>query len=136
MSGLNRVMLLGNLGDAPELRHTPGGASVLEVRMATTVGYTDHGERKERTDWHTVVVFGNKRAEALSRLLVKGSQVFVEGSLRTSSYEDRDGKKRYKTEVIASNVLLCGGRAQPSAPVQAAPPASTPTYGADDEIPF
>lgn len=133
--GMNRVMLLGNLGDTPELRRTPNGAMVLEIRLATTVGYTDQGQRKERTDWHNVVIFGNKRAEALSRLLAKGSQIFVEGSLRTSSYEASDGKKRYKTDVIASNVLICGGRAQPSAPVPAVPVAP-PAYGGDDDIPF
>ncbi|AKT36006.1 single-stranded DNA-binding protein [Chondromyces crocatus] len=108
--GLNRVMLLGNLGADPELRFTQGGQAVLNVRLATTETYLDKDRvRKERTDWHNVVVWG-KRAEALGKILAKGSSIFVEGSLRTSSYDDRDGNKRYKTEVVASNILLTGGR--------------------------
>ncbi|NUQ77396.1 MAG: single-stranded DNA-binding protein, partial [Polyangiaceae bacterium] len=108
--GLNRVMLLGNLGADPELRFTQGGQAVLNLRLATTETYLDKDKvRKERTDWHNVVVWG-KRGEALAKILGKGSSIFVEGSLRTSSYDDRDGNKRYKTEVVASNVLLTGGR--------------------------
>ncbi|WP_437569636.1 single-stranded DNA-binding protein [Sorangium sp. So ce542] len=107
--GLNRVMLLGNLGADPELRFTQGGQAVLNLRLATTESYLDRDKvRKERTDWHNVVIWG-KRAEALGKILSKGSSIFVEGSLRTSSYDDRDGNKRYKTEVIANNVLLTGG---------------------------
>jgi single-strand DNA-binding protein len=108
--GLNRVMLLGNLGADPELRFTQGGQAVLNMRLATTESYLDRDKvRKERTDWHNVVVWG-KRAEALGKILSKGSSLFVEGSLRTSSYEDREGNKRYKTEVVANNILLTGGR--------------------------
>src|SRR5687767_7824647 len=108
--GLNRVMLLGNLGADPELRFTQGGQAVLNMRLATTETYLDRDKvRKERTDWHNVVVWG-KRAEALGKILAKGSSIFVEGSLRTSSYDDREGNKRYKTEVIANNILLTGGR--------------------------
>ncbi|WP_437713722.1 single-stranded DNA-binding protein [Sorangium sp. So ce448] len=107
--GLNRVMLLGNLGADPELRFTQGGQAVLNLRLATTESYLDRDKvRKERTDWHNVVIWG-KRAEALGKILSKGSSIFIEGSLRTSSYDDRDGNKRYKTEVIANNVLLTGG---------------------------
>ena len=108
--GLNRVMLLGNLGADPELRSTSGGQAVLKFRLATTESYLDRNRtRQDRTEWHNVVVWG-KRAEGLSKILNKGSRLFVEGSLRTSSYEDRDGNKRYKTEINALNVLLCGGR--------------------------
>lgn len=108
--GLNRVMLLGNLGADPELRTTQGGTAVLKLRLATTERYLDANKAwQERTEWHSVVVWG-KRGEALHRFLTKGSNIFVEGSLRTSSYEDREGVKRYKTEVVASNVLLTGGR--------------------------
>jgi single-strand DNA-binding protein len=108
--GLNRVMLLGNLGADPELRFTQGGQAVLNLRLATTESYLDKDRvRKERTDWHSVVVWG-KRGEALAKILAKGSSVFIEGSLRTSSYDDRDGNKRYKTEVVANNILLTGGR--------------------------
>lgn len=107
--GLNRVMLLGNLGADPELRFTQGGQAVLNLRLATTESYLDKDKvRKERTDWHSVVVWG-KRGEALSKILNKGSSIFVEGSLRTSSYDDREGHKRYKTEVVANNILLTGG---------------------------
>src|SRR5690349_15526458 len=107
--GLNRVMLLGNLGADPELRFTQGGQAVLNMRLATTESYLDKDKvRRERTDWHNVVVWG-KRGEALAKILAKGSSVFVEGSLRTSSYDDRDGNKRYKTEVIANNIILAGG---------------------------
>ncbi len=103
--GLNRVMLLGNLGADPELRFTQGGQAVLSLRLATTESYLDKDKvRRERTDWHTVVVWG-KRGEALSKILGKGSSLFVEGSLRTSSYDDRDGNKRYKTEIVANNVI-------------------------------
>lgn len=108
--GLNRVMLLGNLGADPELRFTQGGQAVLNMRLATTESYLDRDKvRKERTDWHNVVVWG-KRGEALAKILTKGSSVFIEGSLRTSSYDDRDGNKRYKTEINAINILITGGR--------------------------
>lgn len=106
--GLNRVMLLGNLGADPELRYTQGGQAVLNLRLATTESYLDKDRvRKERTDWHSVVIWG-KRGEALAKFLAKGSTIFVEGSIRSSSYEDRDGNKRYKTEINATNVILAG----------------------------
>ncbi len=107
--GLNRVMLLGNLGADPELRFTQGGQSVLNIRLATTERFKGaDGQWQERTDWHSVVVWG-KRAEALGKILTKGSTIFVEGSLRTTSYE-KGGEKRFKTEVVAQNVILAGGR--------------------------
>ena len=106
--GLNRVMLLGNLGQDPELRFTQGGSAVLNIRMATTETYFDRDRnKKDRTDWHNVVVWG-KRAEALSKILHKGSSIFVEGSIRNSSFEGRDGQKRYKTEISARNIVLTG----------------------------
>jgi single-strand DNA-binding protein len=106
--GLNRVMLLGNLGADPELRFTQGGQAVMNMRLATTESYLDKDRvRRDRTDWHNIVVWG-KRGEALSKILAKGSTIFVEGSLRTSSYDDREGNKRYKTEVIANNIILAG----------------------------
>lgn len=107
--GLNRVMLLGNLGADPELRMTPSGQAVLKLRLATSESYLDRNRvRQERTEWHSVVVWG-KRAEALSKILTKGTRLFVEGGLRTSSYDDKDGNKRYRTEIVASNVILGGG---------------------------
>jgi single-strand DNA-binding protein len=108
--GLNRVMLLGNLGADPDLRYTQGGQAVLNMRLATTESYLDRNKvRQERTDWHNVVVWG-KRGEALAKFLTKGSTIFVEGGLRTSSYDDKEGNKRNKTEVIATNIILAGGR--------------------------
>jgi single-strand DNA-binding protein len=144
--GLNRCMLLGNLGADPELRFTPGGQGVLNLRLATTESYLDKDKvRQERTDWHNVVIWG-KRGEALAKILAKGASIFVEGSLRTSSYEDRDGNKRYKTEVVAQNVLLTGGRGRggseeggggrPARERQAAAPAPAAgsAGGFDDDI--
>ncbi|WP_437666850.1 single-stranded DNA-binding protein [Sorangium sp. So ce1182] len=107
--GMNKVFLLGNLGEDSELHFTQGGQAVLNFRMATAESWLDKdGERKERTEWHSVVVWG-KRAEALERYLLKGSKVLVEGKLRTSSYEDKEGIKRYKTEVHTDELKLCGG---------------------------
>ena len=106
--GLNKVMLLGNLGADPELRVTAGGQAILKLRLATTETYMDRNNtRQERTEWHSVTLWG-KRGEALAKFLTKGERIFVEGSLRTSSYE-KDGEKRYRTEIVASNVIL-GGR--------------------------
>jgi single-strand DNA-binding protein len=105
--GLNKVMLLGNLGADPELRVTGGGQAVLKLRVATTETYLDKSNtRQERTEWHSVTMWG-KRGEALSKFLTKGERVFIEGSLRTSSYE-KDGEKRYRTEIVASNLILAG----------------------------
>ena len=106
--GLNRVLLLGNLGAEPELRMTSGGQAVLKLRLATSETYLDRNKsRQERTEWHSVVIWG-KRAEALAKILAKGSKVFVEGGLRTSNYEDRDGNKKYRTEIVAQNLILLG----------------------------
>ena len=105
--GLNKVMLLGNLGADPELKMTQGGQSVLKLRLATTETYLDKNQtRQERTEWHSVTLWG-KRGEALAKFLTKGERIFVEGSLRTSSYE-KNGEKRYSTEINATNIILAG----------------------------
>jgi single-strand DNA-binding protein len=105
--GLNKVMLLGNLGADPELKMTATGQAILKLRIATTENYMDkNNTRQERTEWHSVTMWG-KRGEALSRFLQKGERVFVEGGLRTSSYE-KDGEKRYRTEIVATNIILNG----------------------------
>jgi single-strand DNA-binding protein len=105
--GLNRVMLLGNLGADPELRVTAGGQAVLKLRLATNESYLDRNNvRQERTEWHRVTVWG-RRAEALGKILQKGDSLFVEGRIQTSSYE-KNGEKRYSTEVVATNILLSG----------------------------
>lgn len=108
---MNRVTLLGNLGADPELRMTQGGQAVLHLRIATSESYLDRNKvRQERTEWHRVSLWGN-RAEALGKILAKGERVLVEGRLQTRSYDDKDGRKVYQTEVVATNVVLCGGRA-------------------------
>jgi single-strand DNA-binding protein len=112
--GLNRVILIGNLGQDPELRFTQSNQGVLSLRMATTESYFDTNtkERKETTEWHTVVVWG-KRGEGLNKILSKGSRIAVEGRLRTRSWDDKNGGgKRYATEVVANNVILMGGRGE------------------------
>lgn len=109
--GLNKVFLLGNLGSDPELRVTSGGQAVLNLRLATTESYLDSNNvRKEKTEWHQVSLWG-KRGEALAKFLQKGDRIFVEGRIETSSY-DKNGEKRYSTKVVATNVILNGGREQ------------------------
>jgi single-strand DNA-binding protein len=108
--GLNRVLLIGNLGQDPELRYTQGGQAVLSLRIATNESYLNRdGERQDKTEWHSVTVWG-KRGEALSKILSKGRQIFVEGRLQTRSWEDKQGgPKRYATEVVANDIILLGG---------------------------
>jgi single-strand DNA-binding protein len=110
--GLNRVMLLGDLASEPEVYVTRAGMVVMSLRLATSESYVDKDDvRREKTSYHPVVVFG-RRADALSKVLHKGARVFVEGSLRTSSFESRDGKKWSKTEIVAQDILFAGERAE------------------------
>ena len=141
--GLNKVLLLGNLGADPELKILGSGQTLLKMRLATTESYVDKSNtRKERTEWHSITVWG-KRAEALSKFLCKGERIFVEGAIHTSSYE-KDGTKRYSTEIVASNIILAGrGKSSGTASSQGPTPEPAPPaedfgdYGAgDDDIPF
>ena len=106
MSGLNKVMLIGNLGTDPEMRYTANGSAVTTFRMACSRNYrSPNGERHEDTEWFTVVTW-NKTAEIVSQILHKGSRAYVEGRLSTRSWDGPDGQKRYRTEVIANQVLF------------------------------
>src|SRR5688572_30097488 len=115
MASLNKVLLIGHLGRDPELRYTPGGAAVANFSLATNDVWMDKaGQKQERTEWHRVVVFG-KQAEIAGQYLQKGKQVFIEGSLSTREWNDRDGNKRQTTEVKALRVVMLGrgeGRAE------------------------
>ena len=106
---LNKVLLIGNLGKDPEVRFTGTGRAVARFPLATSEVWNDaEGQRQERTEWHNVVVWG-KQAETCGQYLAKGRQVFVEGSIRTRQYDDKDGNRRYMTEVIAQRVQFLGG---------------------------
>jgi single-strand DNA-binding protein len=107
--GVNKVILVGNLGADPDMRYTPSGQGVCELRIATSESWNDkNGQRQERTEWHRIVVWG-KRAEVCSKYLSKGRQVYVEGRIQTRTYDDKDGNKRYITEIIAADVQFLGG---------------------------
>ena len=145
MSGLNKALLIGNLGQDPELRHTQSGQAVLSLRLATNESYFDRNsnEKKERVEWHTVIIWG-KRGEGLNKVLSKGSQLAVEGRIQTRSWEDKQGGKRYTTEIVATNVVLLGGGSGGKGRRDEPPPSDD--YGApagdsgggwdDDSIPF
>lgn len=112
MASVNKVILIGNLGRDPEMRYTQGGTAVATLNIATTRVYTNKSnDRVEETEWHRVVVW-SKQAESCSKYLSKGRQVYIEGRLQTRSYEDKDGHKKYSTEVIADQVLFLGGRGE------------------------
>ena len=107
--GLNKVILIGNLGMDPELQFTQGGQARLRLRLATSETYVDRGgERQEKTEWHTIIIWG-KRAEALNNILSKGRSICVEGSIEYRQWEDREGQKRNSTQIRARNIILLGG---------------------------
>jgi single-strand DNA-binding protein len=147
--GINKVILIGNLGQDPELRYTGNGTAVCNMRLATSESYKDaNGEWVEKTEWHTVVAW-SRLAEICNEYLKKGSQVYFEGSLQTRSWEDRDGNTRYTTEVKAREMLILGSRDggsgsfnQGARPQQQAPskprqPAGDDyTFAPDDDLPF
>ncbi|MCC5869504.1 MAG: single-stranded DNA-binding protein [Gammaproteobacteria bacterium] len=152
--GINKVILVGNLGVDPETRYMPSGAAVTNIRIATSESWKDKqtGEQQERTEWHRVVFFG-KVAEIAAEYLRKGSQVYIEGALRTRKWQGQDGQDRYTTEIVASEMQMLGGRGGDmgggsrgggsgrSEPKQAAAVGdsgggSSFDEGFDDEIPF
>jgi single-strand DNA-binding protein len=109
MGSVNKVILVGNLGRDAELRYTPGGAAVATLNLATTEVWNDkQGQKQEKTEWHRIVLWG-KQAESLQEYLVKGKQIYVEGRLQTRQWDDKDGNKRYTTEIKADRITLLGG---------------------------
>ena len=148
--GVNKAILIGNLGRDPEVRYSPGGSAVTKISIATTEAWKDResGEQKEKTEWHRVVFFG-RLAEIASEYLKKGSQVYVEGRIQTNKWQDKDGNDRYTTEIVANNMQMLGSRGGGGAPDegfnQDAAPASSGGAAApkksaggdfDDDIPF
>ncbi len=139
MASVNKVLLIGNLGRDPEVRFTTGGNPVANFTMATTDRWNDPatGEKKERTEWHRIVVWG-KQAEIAGEYLRKGRQVYVEGSLQTREWTDRDGNKKYTTEIRVQRFQMLGRR--DDAPVSSdkeAPAIAEPEAGySEDDIPF
>jgi len=110
--GVNKVILIGNVGADPELRYTAGGTAVTNFNIATNENWTDSaGERQERTEWHRIVVWG-RLAEICNQYLRKGSKVFIEGRLQTRSWETQDGQKRYTTEVVARDMQMLDSRGE------------------------
>jgi len=142
MAGVNKVILVGNLGADPEVRFTPGGQAVANFRIATSESWKDKdGQKQERTEWHRIVVWG-KLGELCGEYLKKGRQVYLEGRLQTREWNDKEGKKNYTTEVVVSNVCFLGdgrkmegsGRRDEGG-MQGYPPESGPEP-LDDDIPF
>lgn len=154
--GINKVILVGNIGKDPETRYMPNGKAVTNFSVATSEGWTDKqsGDKQERTEWHNVVLF-EKLAEIAAEYLRKGSQVYIEGSLRTRKWQDKEGKDRYTTEIVGRDMQMLGGRggagggdyaggAQRSAPEgastsrgeRAAAPPAADEGDFDDDIPF
>jgi len=136
---VNKVILLGNLGKDPELRYTPSGQAVARFSLATSDRWRDKnsGEWQDRTEWHTIVCWA-KLAETVGQYLTKGSSVYIEGRLQTRSWDDKEGKKHYSTEVIANELVMVGGRnagagASAGAPAQRPAAAQTTATPAFDE---
>ena len=149
--GINKVILIGNLGADPETRAMPSGTTVANLRVATSESWRDKqsGEQQERTEWHRVALFG-RLAEIAGEYLRKGSQVYIEGSLRTRKWQDKQGNDRYSTEIVGNDLQMLGGRGGAGAAPAAAGAAgaAAPSYAEesagggsrseefDDDIPF
>ena len=142
MAGINKVILIGRLGSDPEVRYTPSGVAVANFNIATSEEWKDKdtGEKRERTEWHRIVVW-RRLGEICGEYLSKGRQVYVEGRLQTRDWEDRDGNKRYTTEIVANDVQFLGSRdSSDSGRPRSTGPADFqggPALGPeDDDIPF
>jgi single-strand DNA-binding protein len=136
MRGVNKVILVGQLGKDPETRHSAGGGAICNFSMATSEKYKDRdGQQVEKTEWHSIVIFG-KLAEIAGEYLKKGSQVYIEGKIQTRKWQDKDGKDRYTTEIVANEMQMLGGKqdAAPKTGKQQAPAAADSFE--DSEIPF
>lgn len=137
--GINKVILIGNLGADPEVRYTQGGQAVCNFNIATSESWVDRsGDKQERTEWHRIVVWG-KLGEICGEYLSKGRQIYMEGRLQTRQWEDRDGNKRYTTEVVARDVQFLGSGNKmmdmdpgPLPPMDSMPPGRVP----GDDVPF
>jgi single-strand DNA-binding protein len=138
MAGVNKVILIGNLGSDPEVRYTPSGRAVANLRIATSEQWTNKdGQKEARTEWHRVVAWG-RLGEICGEYLHKGKQVYLEGKLQTRAWEDRDGNKRYTTEVIAQSMQMLGpaGKGVTAESVDERFPVEEPVSIPDDDIPF
>jgi single-strand DNA-binding protein len=140
-SGLNKVMIIGNLGKDPEVRYTPGGQAVANFTIATNESWNDKaGQKQERTEWHRIVAWG-KTAELCGEYLTKGRQVYIEGKIQTREWNNKEGVKQYTTEIVANQVLFLGEK--PSSGRDRGDPGPTPPgeeqqppARGDDDIPF
>ncbi len=139
MAGVNKAILIGNLGKDPELRYTPGGQAVASFSLATGEKWKDKdGNMQDRTEWHNIVVWG-RMAENAKEYLAKGRPVYIEGRIQTRSWDDKDGNKRYTTEIVAQRLQFLGSRGDQSSSPSAPPPeAPQPAdlAGEDDDLPF
>ncbi len=133
---LNRVTLIGNMGQDPELKYTPSGKAVANFNIATTEKWkSPEGEKMEKTTWHRIVMWG-RQAETVKEYAHRGSQILIEGKIDNRSYDDKDGNKKYISEVICSNYRLLGKKdSNGDAPPQTAPPVETAAQE-DDDLPF
>lgn len=159
MAGVNKVIVLGRLGQDPEVRMTPNGQQVCTMSVATSESWTKDGKKEERTEWHRVVLWG-KQAELAGRYLKKGRNVYIEGRLQTRSWEDQSGQKRYSTEIVANQLVFVdsvagagrseseydsggegasytgGYEGQPFEPARPAPAGGMKVPDLDDDVPF
>ena len=159
--GINKAILIGNLGNDPDIRYTASGTAIANISLATAESWRDKnsGEQQERTEWHRIVFFG-RLAEVVGEYLRKGSQIYVEGRIQTRKWQDKEGNDRYSTEVVANEMQMLGGRGgsgagapmnpdnqarapearntapPPDKPAPAARPGAAPADDFDDDIPF